>query len=158
MKKLFFLITLVMTIFVSACNKDDAAEADSYIIFGHSYGMCQGEDCIKFFKVTEKGVYEYDDDCLPRLVSSCIDTNPTKLNDDKFDIAATLFEDFPEDLYDETNSTLGCPDCLDQGALYLQISSDDDGLREWNIDPDKNSIPSYLHAYVDKINVVIEAM
>jgi hypothetical protein len=158
MKKLFFLILIVMTIFITACNNDEAENSTDYIIFGYSYGECQGEDCIKYFKVDQKGVYEYDDNCLPTLISSCVDTNPTKLSDDKFDIAITLFNNFPTDLYDESGGTLGCPDCHDQGALYLQISSEDDGLKDWNIDQDKNAIPTYLHTYVDKINEVIEEM
>ncbi len=156
MKKLFFLLIILMTVFITSCNDDDENVATDYIIFGQYYGFCQGDDCLKYFKVDDEHVYEYEDSCIPIPVSSCIDTSPPELGNDEFLIAETLFDDFPEDLFDETETTLGCPDCADQGGIFLEIKRGSDDRRYWYIDNSQNALPTYLHAYTDKIKSVID--
>lgn len=157
MRKLTFLFAVAISFFVLSCNDDEAKSSTDYIIFGHHYGFCQGADCLKYFKLDTEHVYEYADTCLPIPVSSCYEANPPMLSDAKFEIAKSLFDDFPEALFDETEMTLGCPDCADQGGLYLEIKRGD-AVNSWNIDQSKSAIPAYLHDYVDELNQVIEEM
>jgi hypothetical protein len=157
MKKLSFLLAITMTIFMTSCNDDDPNEANEFVTFGRYYGFCQGEDCIQYFRVTKRKVFEYPDNCLPIPVSSCYETNPTELSDAKADIAESLIDNFPDALFDESESTLGCPDCVDQGGLFIEILKNGD-RRAWDIDQTKGNLPTYLHDYVDEINSVIDQM
>lgn len=52
------------------------------------------------------------------------------------------------------DTTFGCPDCRDQGAIILEFSDGDQSLR-FSIDQDHNEIPEFLHAYVNKIKEII---
>lgn len=157
MRNLFFLLAVTMTIFIVSCNDDDSDEAAEYITFGRYYGFCQGADCIQYFRVTENNVYEYPDSCLPTPISSCYDTSPPELSQAKATIAKVLIDNFPDALFDESETTFGCPDCVDQGGLFLEIFKNND-RKSWNIDQTKNNIPTYLHDYVDEINSVIDQM
>lgn len=50
------------------------------------------------------------------------------------------------------NLTIGCPDCHDQGALYLAFE-DNGEVNEWKIDPDTNNyLPEIEALMMEGIN------
>lgn len=150
------LLLFVVTLFLGACNNDNENhDDDEYLIFGHYFGECQGEECLEYFRVTETTLIEYEDNCSPGILSSCIPDNE-ELSAAKFEYAKDLIDDFPEELYDEM-TTIGCPDCGDQGGLYLEIRKDDN-IRYWNLDYSNSALPTYLQAYTDEVKAAISAI
>ena len=51
-----------------------------------------------------------------------------------------------------SNTTIGCPDCADQGGLYLEIAKDLSGRQYWIFDQNKGAVPEEFHALMDAIN------
>lgn len=58
-------------------------------------------------------------------------------------------------MFKEEEKTYACPDCVDQGGLYIRYYIE--GKKgEFRIDTNKDKIPNYLHEFVDKINEKLE--
>ena len=141
-----FLALLFTVVFLSSCSKTNNPARQEYLIFGHFYGMCGGEECIETFKLTDDILYEDIEDDYSK---SSLIFNP--IGNDKFEIAKDLREFIPAELLNETDQTFGCPDCNDQGGIYIQYSTNGK-VHTWRLDQNKSDIPSYLHAFTDKVN------
>lgn len=132
----------------TSCEKEDLADNNQtdYLIFGHFYGMCAGEQCVETFKLTNQSLFEDTiDDYAGQHLSF------VQLEDDKFQAVKELTDLFPMELLNETNSVLGCPDCADGGGLVVQRMSNG-SLRSWRIDQVKDNVPGYLHSFMDRVN------
>ena len=66
-----------------------------------------------------------------------------------------LSDYFPDQLLSEEEEVLGCPDCADQGGLFIQYS-ENENVQSWRIDQSKNAVPAYLHEFMDKVNEKID--
>ncbi len=129
------------------CDSDDANEERSdYLIFGHFYGMCGGEECVEVFKLTENELYEdsSDDYSLKKF-------NFYELDQATYTLVKDLYQFIPEQLLKEESDIFGCPDCADGGGLFIELSKDGK-LFSWRIDQSKENVPEYLHDFMDKVN------
>ncbi|WP_157491925.1 hypothetical protein [Gelidibacter mesophilus] len=145
MKNLSILF-LIAFMFVG-CDSDDANEERSdYLIFGHFYGMCGGEECVEVFKLTENELYEdsSDDYSLKKF-------NFYELDQATYTLVKDLYQFIPEQLLKEESDIFGCPDCADGGGLFIELSKDGK-LFSWRIDQSKENVPEYLHDFMDKVN------
>ena len=145
MKKLFLGFFAISTLF--SCNKDndenDKTQFD-YLIFGKS-GECLGENCVETFKITDTTLYE------DTLDTPFQNFEFVALENAKFNQVKDLINFFPNQLLNQNQTVFGCPNCLDQGELFIQYSRN--GIvKSWRIDQDKSQIPDYLHSFVDKVN------
>lgn len=137
-----------MSVIVS-CKKDNEIliNKDDYLIFGHSYGFCVGEECIETFKLSGEKLFEDLNDNYNQTEKF----NFIELGEDKFNEVKDLIDLFPTKLLSENAIRLGCPDCADQGGLLI-IYYKNGKLNKWIIDQDKRSIPDYLHDFIDNVN------
>jgi hypothetical protein len=148
MKLLLQLSLCSAFLLLASCNKDDstAQGQTNYLIFGHFYGMCAGEQCVETFMLTENQLLEDQNDDY-----SGIDFNFTVMSNAKYNQVNDLIDSFPSDLLDEDEGTIGCPDCADQGGLFIQYSAN--GVsKSWRIDQSKVAVPAYLHEFMDEVN------
>jgi len=117
MKYLFFLSTLI--VLLSACTKEEKLikkeTKGNYLVFGHFYGMCAGEECIETFKLTSDKLYE---DTIDEYNGESFDF--MALDKQKYELARDLQDDFPQDLLSEEESIIGCPDFADGGGYFIQ--------------------------------------
>ena len=143
MKKIF-LGFFAITLFLS-CNKDNDENQFDYLIFGRINGECIGEICIEIFKITETSLFE---DTLDIPVQGF---EFVALENAKFEQVKNLIDFFPRQLLNQNNTVFGCPNCSDQGELFIQISKNGI-IKTWRIDQFKNEVPSYLHNFMDKAN------
>src|SRR5690606_35950241 len=120
-------------------NKND------YLVFGHFYGMCIGNSCVVNYKLSDNKVYED----LKKAYSHT-EFEFEVLNNGKFEQVKNLMDFFPSKLLNEKESVFGCPDCADQGGLFIQLSKNG-VVKSWRIDTQKEHVPSYLHDFMDKI-------
>jgi hypothetical protein len=138
---------------IASCDKEEEGltinEID-YLIFGHFYGECIGELCVETFKLTDEKLFEDTNDNY-----SGTDFNFIELGNDKFEQVNDLYDYFPNQLLNEEEEVIGCPDCADQGGLFIQYSANEN-VQSWRIDQSKNAVPTYLHEFMDKVNEKID--
>jgi|ETNmetMinimDraft_8_1059916.scaffolds.fasta_scaffold39164_2 hypothetical protein len=143
----FLIFSLVIT-FIFSCNKDSEIELNqtNFLIFGHFYGECNGEECIETFKLTNKKLYEDSNDNYSGTYFNFIE-----LGNNTFDQVKDLIDYFPCELLSDNKNIFGCPDCYDQGGLFIQYS-ENDSIKSWIIDQSQSSVPEYLHEFMDMVN------
>ena len=146
MKKLFLGFFAISILF--SCNNDNEENDKSqfdYLIFGTSNGECLGESCTETFKITNTTLYEDILDTPYRNFEF------VALENAKFNQVKDLIKFFPTQLLYQNQTVFGCPDCLDQGGIYIQYSKNGI-IKSWRIDQDKSQIPKYLRSFVVKVN------
>lgn len=139
---------ILLLIFICSCTSNDDIQLNKsdYLIFGHFYGFCVGESCVKTFKLTSDALYEDLNDNY-----SHESFNFGVLDGDKFEQAKDLINYFPTKLLSEKENIIGCPDCADGGGLFIEYSKNG-VIKSWRIDQMKNNVPDYLHDFMDKVN------
>lgn len=151
-KPLAFLLLLTL---LFACKKEDnpTLENGNYLIFGHYYGECFGETCVETYKLTETQLFE-------DIINTYAGNGPfdfIELPAAEYEKTKTLMDYFPSELLQAEETTFGCPDCADQGGLFIQYA-DGSTIKSWRIDQSKGAVPTYLHAFMDKVNETITAI
>lgn len=137
---------LILLLFIS-CKKEDNTNTATYdyLIFGHFYGMCWSEECVETYKLTTNSLYE---DTLDDYMHNSFSF--TQLSQAKFNQVSSLLNNISNDLLNETDTIIGCPDCADQGGVYVQIS--ENGIvKRWLIDQ-ANVAPQSIQDFKEEIN------
>jgi hypothetical protein len=149
MKKISFII-LFLSIIIVSCKRDhDQVPNSDYLIFGHFYGECGGENYIEIFKLGNDNLFEDTKDQYPNT-NSFYDGSYVKLSDEKFNLTKDLMDFFPYDLLNETNTVIGQTDAGDWGGLYIEYNFN--GTRKfWLMDLMKTNVPAKYHNFIDKI-------
>ena len=149
-----FISGLMAFLILSSCSKEDEKQINlndqNYLIFGHFYGQCIGEDCVETFKLTNNSLFEDKLDDYSGKKMEFIE-----LDNEIFERVKNLTDFFPNQLLNEDDIFFGCPDCADQGGLFIQYS-EDGNKKSWRIDQNKDNVPSYLHIFIDKMNEKID--
>lgn len=150
------ILTLFATAcFLSSCNKKcDHLSADDYLVFGHFYGMCQGEACIEIFRLEDKRLLEDSRDEYPSHSNFYNADFSRVLSTQQFDDVKDLTDFFPTDLLSESNHTIGQPDAGDWGGLYIEYQKDGERYF-WILDKMKSNVPSKYHEFIDKVEAKI---
>lgn len=137
------MIALSLLVLVACKKSTEKLESNDYIIFGHFYGFCVGEECVEMYMLTDSKLYEdtvdYGGDEYVELSNS--------LYEDVKDIDGAI----PVELTAQPDSTFGCPDCHDQGGVRLIIKSGET-IQRWTFDNDLDAIPGYAHGIVNLIH------
>lgn len=143
--------TILFVCILTACQSESVQPTSSYdyIVFGHFYGMCIGEGCVEYYKLTPTKLYENTEDVYPRsttpyggdyLVKSQFNFMKVK------DLPSLI----PQELFSEREHIIGMPDAADGGGIYLEISRDGEQYF-WLIDKMDNYLPAYLPSFVDEV-------
>lgn len=151
--KQFVLLFSISTILFISCTKQDEQpnlQDPDYIVFGHFYGFCMGEECIEIFKLTGNELYEDTSDTYPRW-DRYYEGQFVKLNQSKFELAKSLREDIPLQLLAEQDTVFGSPDAADGGGIYFAIVNEEQ-RRFWVIDQVDHNLPEYLKTFKASIN------
>lgn len=149
--------TILSALVLFSCTEDaQTIEAGShreseYLIFGHFYGFCLGEQCIEIFKITPDALLEDTNDFYPNP-QEVYDGDFVQLNRSKFNKLKGMHLRIPEELLNETEKVLGTPDAADGGGIYLELP---DG-RFWLLDMNVDYLPEYLHPLRDEIVKAID--
>ena len=145
MKTSILFIPLFLFLGLSSCKKEAQTNCETdYLIFGHFYGFCIGETCVETYKLTDTKLYEDSNDVY-------FGEGPftfLELSQSKFTLVEDLESFIPQGLIALPDSTFGCPDCADQGGVFIQYAHDG-VVQSWRID---QSAPFFLEDFVDKVN------
>lgn len=149
--KLLF-IFLGCTLLLASCSKSDdevSLPVDDYLIFGHFYGLCVGENCIEIFKIEGDFLYEDSNDTYPGS-DDFYEADFTALPNNVFEEVNGIQDLFPDALLDEEEAVIGTPDVTDGGGLYIE--SYKDGVRDfWLLDLDTQNVPEAYHEFMDAV-------
>jgi len=156
MKKAAYGILLMIMIaaLFSSCSDEKIAEPAEYLIFGHFYGFCLGEDCIQIYKLENDRLYIDQNKTYPRY-DAFYDASFVELDIKYYELVDDLEMYFPSQLLNETDTILGCPDCADRGGLYIEYKTETIH-KYWLIDQDKSRVEPYLYEFMEQVNDKIE--
>ncbi len=155
MKKAAYGILLIMIVSMfSSCSEEKIGEPTEYLIFGHFYGFCLGDQCIQIYKLDNDHLNEDQNKTYPRYDEFYI-ASFIELESKYYEQVDDLTDYFPNQLLNETDTIIGCPDCADGGGLYIEYKSETIH-RYWLIDQDKSRVEPYLHEFMDQVNDKIE--
>jgi len=152
------IITAILTIFMlTSCEKDDLELSNlDYIVFGHFYGECMGEQCVEIFKLEKEKLFEDTKNQYPNS-NDFYNGNYVQLSQQMFNETKDLTNNFPTDLLNETDIIIGQPDAGDWGGLYVEYNFD--GVRRfWLLDQKKSNVPAKYHDFIDKVNEKISLL
>lgn len=144
---------IIFILSFTGCSEKNYPEPSAFV-FGSWYGFCL-ENCIHLYNL-ENGKL-YPDDMDTRFQSEAISFQKTPLDEKLAKKAEELYRLFPSYLRKNPDITIGCPDCHDQGVIYLALE-ENGKLIEWKIDPDINEYPSEIEAFMISIKELIAEM
>lgn len=148
-------IFLALSGIFTSCNNPRTVEDTNdrnYLIFGHFYGRCVGENCVETFKLTDKYLFEDTiDDYAGENLKFVV------LENEHFERVKDLAPLFPDLLLQEKETVIGCPDCADGGGLFIELARNGK-VHRWRIDQNKGNVPAYLHPFIDRVNAKIEGL
>jgi hypothetical protein len=155
--KTHFFTSVLLALLLLSCRNDDLTtlKTDSetpYFVFGSYYGECGGDQCVSYFVIENEKLYKVASHQYPKPAITAANYIP--LAQSSYETVKDVVA-FPENLLQEKESVLGCPDCGDWGGLYIEVISNGE-KKYWFIDNMKTNIPAYLHNYVDVLNERIE--
>jgi hypothetical protein len=152
-------VTMVLLIF-SACNKgsgpgESADLSGDYFIFGNAFGECAGS-CASFYrlgngKLSPDSMSYYLRDRDFRFSST------RTLSAADYKRAQYLWNHFPAELYKYSGTVIGCPDCHDQGGMYIEMKKGST-VYYWEIDHDTDKQPPASRAYLEQMALTIFSM
>jgi hypothetical protein len=167
MKKLSLFLALFIAFSFFACDDDTSTPdvvksgcplfdgKEDYLVFGTYRGFCAG-DCVSLFKITTNELFA---DNMTGRFDKPLSFNASALSSDKYAIAAALCAKFPLESTNAIDVTLGCPDCHDQGVVYVELKRGS-VIRTWKIDPDDNAsgVPTEIRAYAKLISEITDKL
>jgi hypothetical protein len=128
---------------------------EEYFAFGKAYGECGG-NCATFFAVKNGKAYADDMNYFYRNGEDLV-FSPNPLSANKYLKIKELANSMPTYLTSHSNQTFGCPDCRDQGLIYIEKRLNGQKAH-WMIDPDKDKQPVEIQNYIDKISTVFNQL
>lgn len=161
MKKILFFSLCLMLGSFGACVKKEVVEQpssncdllkdDDYLIFGKFYGFCGG-NCVHLYKMTTTELFADNMDRFEH--GKAVTFDKTNLGSAKIEIAKTVCAQFTSDIKNEKSDRIGCPDCHDQGNIYVELKQNGK-VQKWFIDPSVNAQPAYLQPFAKVIEDAI---
>ena len=146
----------LISIIVAACVSHDipaTSPADSFV-FGRYFGYCAG-DCYDVFVLSGSSLYHSEDETYPTKGSPWNLPRLSSLNNDQKNIATELRGLIPESLLNKKENVIGCVDCGDFGAVYIELNQNGN-KRFWYIDnmttdPELKNFVITVHKKIDLI-------
>ncbi|MEH0156018.1 hypothetical protein V6R21_17860 [Limibacter armeniacum] len=160
MKRIFKVICLLLIVnLYLSCDDDDtmsiiAPSEGDYMIFGTSYGFCAG-NCTNLFLLKDSLLFEDDD--VERGIPDTVPFKEEPLEHSSYDIAKVLWNELPQELLSSNDTVFGCPDCADQGAIYLKLRLEGQ-IYEYRIDTYDEQLPEFLIPFSNKVEEITKTL
>src|SRR5258705_10345733 len=117
MKRLILFCGIILGI--ASCSKENpGCSAPDYFVFGDAFGMCGG-NCPNLYLLKQHKIYA---DNIENFYLEPLAFSSVPLTNTSYQLAQSLPDELPAWLNNHPDTTLGCPDCYDQGLIYIEIS------------------------------------
>jgi hypothetical protein len=143
---------LIIILTLVSCDNDLVKPLESnseYVVFGHFFGFCAGEECVEIFKLTENHLFEDSKDAYPSYEKS-YQGDFHLLNDATFQKVKGLKDLIPQQLLTTNETVVGQPDAGDWGGIYFEVRVNGE-KKFWLIDKMEMNLPDYLKPFVSEI-------
>jgi hypothetical protein len=150
MKK-FLSVIFIISLFISCAKQSSSPAAENSFVFGIYYGICY-DDCADLYKIKDNSLYH--DMNTTSLYLSPLIFSTTAMPNNKYLIAKPVQDSFPAYIENSTDTSFGCPDCHDQGMIYIEKTTNSI-KKSWTIDTDEPAIPVEIRNYVQQVKAVI---
>lgn len=147
--KILSLLIIALFLTLTSCTKDEDVKNDEVLTFGQFFGFCAGDGCIRIYKMDQTSIKEDTTDQYPS--EQFYNGIYVPLSESKFNETKDLFNSFPQDLFNESQTTIGMPDAGDWGGYYVEYKKGDQH-KMWLIDKMRTNVPEKYHAFLDKID------
>ena len=150
-----FLTVLTSVLFFAACADGDLNESgsDDFLIIGLTFGECGG-DCAHLYKL-EAGELYADMEATWWNPSDNPSFNSSSLDEaDALEEMEGLRATFPDYLLDTEETSFGCPDCGDWGALHVFMQVDGE-VRYWTLDNAIESNPEEIQVWTKRMQMLL---
>lgn len=127
------LFAALVMLLVSCSNDDSIDNKAKSLVFGSFAGECFG-DCFQVFRIDNN---QLEEDRITNFYGENynFDGNYT-FSDEEFSKYSKILNEIPGELIEGNDKTFGCPDCADQGGIYIQIQSSTGKTITYSIDTD----------------------
>lgn len=138
-------LALMLLLSIASCKKEETATNTTVqrLIFANYFSECS-TNCVTIFALDSAKVQQ------DTLINTFIPINyvfaGVDLSNDKFVQVKHLLTEIPNELTTTPDKTYGCPDCHDQGGIYIQVEVPVEGLggnliltRKYAIDTDNTT-------------------
>ena len=152
MKKSPFFILIALLAF--SCENEPAFELQNtdYLIFGWYAGECAG-DCIAAFRVSNHSLEEDTTAQYYRQDYSFLAGRV--LDNDAWSRARNLITSLPAEIAQSDTEIYGCPDCADQGGIFL-IFNQEGQIRTIHLDTaDTDDQSAEIVSFKDEVSTLI---
>jgi len=151
MKKITILI--ITCCFFAACKKENnQLMPENSFVFGSYYSVCF-DDCAWLYKIEDQQLYPDN----TNYFASPLTFFATPMTNDKYLIAKPVQDSFPVYFTSHIDTTYGCPNCHDQGMIYIEKTIN--GVkRKWIIDAEISAIPTEIRTYIQQVKNVIQQL
>lgn len=143
-----------VALLATSCKKEkDGTElsGSDYLVFGHYYGMCAGEECVEVFRLENDRLLEDRNDTYPPQANGFYVGDYEALPNALYNDVKDLADYFPQELLDINDRFVGTPDAADGGGLYIEYNHNG-AHRCWLLDQTKAGVSQGLHGFMDKVN------
>lgn len=156
-KPFISLFALAGVLLLNSCMEERPSNNKDYLIVGITSGMCSG-DCATLFLLQDGKVYPDKETEYSFQQAAQPKFSASPLHDTTYQFAAgLLLAGFPDYLTLHPDTTLGCPDCRDQGGFHL-IRMEAGVRRAWYIDPDTAALPVEIRGYVQQVSSAVYSL
>jgi hypothetical protein len=149
--------TILLLIIVGCTDheikKEETGQYD--FAFGDFHGMCAGEQCVEFFVVREGKLFENTSDRYPNQQEEYTFDALVELDLQSYELVKNIRNEIPEDLFNQEQTIIGCPDCSDGGGIYLKVTHNEES-KYWYIDAQRTD--PYLENFVSDLQEKIRLL
>lgn len=158
---LMLLIAMGCLVSLNSCKKNEPTDIPKttfegdYIVVGKYYGECMGENCIRFYALSNNKVYKSESTQYPDMSNAYL-ANYTLTTKDAT-ILQPIWNLIPPSIYTINDGVIGQPDAGDWGGLYLEVKQGTNH-RYWYIDNANFNLPQNIIPCKEFISLSIEEL
>ncbi len=147
---LFFLLAAFQ------CSPGDEKEGtvQDYLLFGTKFGFCVSA-CNRLYYLDSEGLYQYISKTRETIAAEEFKSKGVLLSKEKFTSYKHLLSSVPSELSLIETETFGCPNCYDQGEIYIEFKNDK-GLKSFRADTKIVDNPSWLQPFAAELKKAVE--
>lgn len=129
--------------------------SNEYLIFGTYAGSCMG-DCVDLFKLTPDALYKDRSKKRPYQESFFVG-DFEKLPETKYQKVSALLGGVNPLQGKSAGDTYGCPDCADQGGIYIEYGKGEDRIKGY-LDTRVDALPEELRENANLIKELVSLL
>ncbi len=137
-----------------SASKEENSQPIDYLLFGTKYGKCIS-GCNRLYYMDGKNLYQFISKSHEELTATEFTSKGILLSQDKYNKYKNLLDFLPTDLDLSDLDTFGCPNCYDQGEIYIEYKKDN-VVRKFRADTKQADNPVWLRAFAENLKLAVE--